>query len=755
MFKDQAKDQITYSPNRLQNAAQFYHTIFQHAGPQEHVWTGTQYYSIEFQSLLNGKHRADPLYYCLSTVDGTPAKANTSLSRKDDNLVAMYAIILDDIGTKVDHKIIPKEAVPTFIVETSHNNYQYVYHLATPITSIPLAKRVHASLRNHTPAIGDTGAFTAGRIARLPLGVNGKKTQEKESFQVRLKAANDEFDGLVEPGPSYEWQELLALLNVTLINSTSHDNDGSSQYKQYGQDTDTIDLLRSMQQAGHISPETDISEAYVSSLTESQCINVECPREHEHTDRDPSHRYDAGYSPAGRWFKCHHAHDGLPPDTEEFFKAYGIQEEFDITKGGEVKPTMHNAIIAIKKLGVNFRLNTLADDQECYDESVPLPASTDDDSRYVPIHNSIIGDMRIRASKAFNNVDFSAKTMVDAVEHLTYKYEYNPAQDFFNDLPAWDGQHRAESIFIEHQGADDTIVHRMMTRKWLLAVVARTMNPGCKFDHAIFLTGNEGTGKSSMFTALAIRPEWFAELTTVDTKNREENTRGSIIVELSEGIVINRHTNEEVKHMISSSQSKFRPAYGHVSNTYLTAHVYCGSSNTNEFLSGDQQGIRRIWPIRTNRPANNVYDYKQFIKDIPQIYAEVMVWRAAGETLSLPKSIEDEAFSVREQAINSDPWEEDIVAFLDAHDIDYKMSGYDGEIITAVGHSILYDILNIDTDRRTPSNKNRIKSIMNSLKNWKHMGRVNLVANIGKARQIKGWKRLHSNLDSYGNKIVK
>jgi len=362
--------------------------------------------------------------------------------------------------------------------------------------------------------------------------------------------------------------------------------------------------------------------------------------------------------------------------------------------------------------------------------------------------------MRAYMFKEFDQVSFAGNDMMDAMTYEATLNTYNPAKDYFDDLPAWDNHKRAETIFIDNQGVEDTAVHRMITRKWLLAIIYRVYHPGYKFDHALFLTGNEGTGKSSMFTALATRRDWFAELITTRPDKVEECTKGTIIVELAEGIVMHKSKAEEVKHMISNNQTRQRLAYGHLPKTFKPTSVFCGSTNKHDFLMGEQNGVRRIWPLRTTRESNDVYDYKQFINDIPQIYAEIKTWYTNKEELTIPSELEAELFKVREAIIAEDEWTQEIKNFIDGNSkSNDKVSDELGQLDRVCIKIICENILNSDyaTFTKDTRSQNRVSAIMNRFKNWEHNGKKAMRMPIGNV--AKGWRRLDTTKDSDGNEV--
>jgi energy-coupling factor transporter ATP-binding protein EcfA2 len=118
-----------------------------------------------------------------------------SFYRKDGMLravasqgAAAHVILLDDVGTKASIESIAKLA-PSYLIETSPNNFQAGYILDEPITNKleadALLRMVIAAGLSDKSATGSTT-----RWARLPNGVNGKakhRGADGKPFQCRLK----------------------------------------------------------------------------------------------------------------------------------------------------------------------------------------------------------------------------------------------------------------------------------------------------------------------------------------------------------------------------------------------------------------------------------------------------------------------------------------------------------------------------------------------------------------------------------------
>jgi hypothetical protein len=116
---------------------------------------------------LNLRHS---LYYAICAV--------TNNTRKNDNFVSLNVLVCDDVGTKAKTPSLP----PSYIIESSPDNFQYGYILSVPEQDPHKAKELINGLVKS--GYTDAGAHGIGRLVRLPAGTNGKPG--KEDFKVHL-----------------------------------------------------------------------------------------------------------------------------------------------------------------------------------------------------------------------------------------------------------------------------------------------------------------------------------------------------------------------------------------------------------------------------------------------------------------------------------------------------------------------------------------------------------------------------------------
>ena len=124
----------------------------------------------------------------------------------------------------------------------------------------------------------------------------------------------------------------------------------------------------------------------------------------------------------------------------------------------------------------------------------------------------------------------STKLVHEGVMLYSGSCRRNILTDWLNSLE-WDGQSRLDNWLSVYCGAKDTLFVREAGRCWLLAAVTRAFQSGTKFDHVLILEGEQGIGKSTVFTVLA--NGWSAELNTFRGKEAAERLDGVWIIEIA------------------------------------------------------------------------------------------------------------------------------------------------------------------------------------------------------------------------------
>ena len=265
------------------------------------------------------------------------------------------------------------------------------------------------------------------------------------------------------------------------------------------------------------------------------------------------------------------------------------------------------------------------------------------------------------------------------IEAFVQKYnKTNTACEYFKRLK-WDGKKRAATLLIDNYGAEDNIFTREATYIWLMACIRRVFSPyPVKFDNMLVLQGIQGTYKTSFFTALATRPEWFVRFNGDHIgKNRQIGMDGcgKIFVNFAELDRIDKRGQEALKTFLDSSVDTFDAKYEKYSTDKIRRFVIGGDSNKHDFLK-DETGSRRFWVVPINKPGEVFSEANpERYALVEQIWAEIMHDFRANP--NIPLKLSDEAEEIRKKvnkdytAVGYEDYITQIHDFLDVNNLTY------------------------------------------------------------------------------------
>lgn len=260
---------------------------------------------------------------------------------------------------------------------------------------------------------------------------------------------------------------------------------------------------------------------------------------------------------------------------------------------------------------------------------------------------------------------YSPTKTKDAILAVAAERSYHPIKEYLDHLPDWDGTDRVETLLIDYFNATDNSYTRAVTRKMMVAAVARIVHPGTKFDSVLILNGPQGIGKSTFFAKLA--GDWFSDsLTLTDMKDKAgpEKLQGYWILELGELAGMRKTDVEVVKSFISRSDDKYRASYGVNVESHPRQCIIVGSTNAESGFLRDITGNRRFWPVRISGDGKRKA-WQMSVYDVEQIWAETLVLYGRGEKLYLEGSDVELATNEQADAMESDEREGLVRSYLD------------------------------------------------------------------------------------------
>lgn len=240
---------------------------------------------------------------------------------------------------------------------------------------------------------------------------------------------------------------------------------------------------------------------------------------------------------------------------------------------------------------------------------------------------------------------------------------YHPVKEYLGSLK-WDGIERLDMLLIDYLGAEDTPYVRAVTRKTLVAAVARIYRPGVKFDSILVLNGSQGIGKSTLFARLG--GQWYSDslsISDMKDKTAPEKLQGYWILELGELAGIKKMDVETVKSFITRTDDKYRQSYGVSVESHPRSCIIVGTTNSDGGFLRDITGNRRFWPVRVI--GHGKYHAWE-LTEVDQIWAEVVERYKVGEELFLRGALAEEAVTQQRDAMESDDREGLVAEYLEA-----------------------------------------------------------------------------------------
>lgn len=230
-----------------------------------------------------------------------------------------------------------------------------------------------------------------------------------------------------------------------------------------------------------------------------------------------------------------------------------------------------------------------------------------------------------------------AKDMFRSVLKIESKKEsYDSLRDHVDNLAyKWDGTPRLDTWLHVVCGVDDDTYHRVVGINLIGGLVRRARYPGCKHDETvIFISADQGMGKSTLCRILALNDDWF--LGSFKFGGTEQNTlpklAGKWVIELGELAGLNKTDVEDVKTFLTETEDEYVAKYEAEPTKRKRRCLFIGTSNNDQPLS-DISGNRRFLPVHIPREL----DLDWLRANVEQLLAEAAVRDEKGESFAIPR----------------------------------------------------------------------------------------------------------------------
>ena len=273
---------------------------------------------------------------------------------------------------------------------------------------------------------------------------------------------------------------------------------------------------------------------------------------------------------------------------------------------------------------------------------------------------------------------------------------FHDVREYLSGLE-WDGVERVRAMPSTYLHVDDSEYVQLAFMKWMIAAVARVVEPGCKVDNVLILEGRQGWRKSTALKVLAGK-QWFTD-TPIQIGNKDTYAvmAGKWIIELAELDSLNKTDSSAAKSFFATETDRFRNFYGKRATDVHRQCVFAGSVNFDAYLK-DESGNRRYWPLR----CGGLVDIDGIARVRDQLWAEAVHLYREGVVWHVTEA-ERPLFEV-EQA---ERYEGDVYEDVIGKQLEYASR--------TTMEEILRDVLKLDSSKWTLPEQRRIGKALKSL----------------------------------------
>lgn len=249
----------------------------------------------------------------------------------------------------------------------------------------------------------------------------------------------------------------------------------------------------------------------------------------------------------------------------------------------------------------------------------------------------------------------------EAVEIVGREHPFHPLRERLVKLADdWDEVTRSPEWLIKFLGADDNEYHRQVGYRFLIAMVARVFEPGCKADYMPVLEGPQGILKSQVIATLA--GDYFSDTLPDlggDAIRLSMHLRGKWLIEVSELSAFSRAESSRLKAFLTTRVEQYTPKFARREVAEPRQCLFVGTTNDDTYLK-DETGNRRYWPVKCG-----TIDIPGLRTVIDQLLGEAVREYRQGKPWWIEPDLEKQLFSpVQAGRVWIDAWEPKVRGYL-------------------------------------------------------------------------------------------
>jgi predicted P-loop ATPase len=331
-----------------------------------------------------------------------------------------------------------------------------------------------------------------------------------------------------------------------------------------------------------------------------------------------------------------------------------------ITRNGRPMSTLANVMIALRN-------DPAVKDALAYDEMLRAPmlmhaCDGDPDFSPRPVTDADVGHLQEWLQAA--GLQTVGEALVhQAVELRAHECAFHPVRNYLEAL-VWDGRPRLDTWLSVYLGTEATSYAGAIGRMFLIAMVARIFQPGCRADYMPILEASQGELKSNACQVLggAYFSDHLPDVATAG-KDVSQHLRGKWLIEVTEMHAMSRAETSLLKAFITRTVERYRPSYGRKETIEPRQCLFVGTTNKEVYLR-DETGNRRFWPAKCG-----AVDIEALIRDRDQLFAEAVALYRSGAHWWPDRDFEREHITLeQDDRFEVDVWEEKIAEFLQFKD---------------------------------------------------------------------------------------